>query len=515
MERHMIPCRKIFLILFAAVLSDVVLSSCRAGGGDARQDDRVRPPAVADAFYPGLKGQLEAQIQAFLNHAEKSELQGEVKAVWVPHAGTVYSGQTAAHAFARARHAGPDVVVVLTSSHSAYLKGAAICDWDAFQTPLGTIPVDRKLAEDLSSRSPLIRLRAGIDLEEHTIEVELPFIQILFPGTPLLPVMLGDIGETEVRELSEALAKSLAGRKPLLVASSDMSHYPSHDNAVAVDARTLEAVRSFDEQAVWRLGSQVPRGIPNLSCTLCGFAALSAVMHTAKALGADAVAVMPHATSGDVSGDRTRVVGYGSAVFYKKGASMPEKTNLPEEIPFSAGERDQLFQIARQGILAALRGEPKPAFQVQEPHLLLKRGVFVTLTNRGRLRGCIGHFSPDLPLWQIVLEMAMAAATQDYRFAADPVTEQEMGRIDIKISVLSDLVRVRSAEEVEVGKHGIWIKQGRQGGAYLPEVAVEQSWTRDEFIEHCCVEKAGLPRDALKRGAELYVYTSQILTENK
>ncbi|MBN1895662.1 AmmeMemoRadiSam system protein A, partial [bacterium] len=374
---------------------------------------------------------------------------------------------------------------------------------------------DRRLADDLCSRSPLIRLRQDVDREEHTIEVELPFLQVLFPGVAVLPILLGDIRETEIRELSDAMSKALSGRKPLLVASSDMSHYPSHEHAKAVDARTLEAVRSLDEKTVWRLGSRIPRDIPNLSCTLCGFAALSAVMRIAKALGADAAAVMPYATSGDVSGDRTRVVGYGSAVFYKKGAPMPENKHSPEKIPFSAGETDQLFRIARQGILAALRGEPRPQFQVQESNLLKKRGVFVTLTNRGRLRGCIGHFSPDLPLWQTVLEMAEAAATQDYRFAANPVTEREMDQIDIKISVLSDLVRVRSAEEVEVGKHGIWIKQGRQGGTYLPEVAVEQGWTREEFIEHCCVEKAGLPRDALKRGAELYIYTSQILQEGK
>jgi AmmeMemoRadiSam system protein B/AmmeMemoRadiSam system protein A len=511
----MIPCRKVFLISIAAVLSCTVLSSCRAGNGDARLDGSVRPPAVAGAFYPGSKEQLEAQIQGFLKNAAKTERTGEVKAVWVPHAGTVYSGQTAAHAFAQARHSGPDVVVVLSSSHSAYLKGAAVCDWDAFRTPLGTVSVDRELAGKLCSRSSLVKLRPDIDREDHTIEVELPFIQILFPGTPLLPIMLGEIGESEIRSLSEALSQSLAGRKPLLVASSDMSHYPSHENASAVDAKMLEAVRSFDELAVWRLGSRVPGSIPNLNCTMCGFPALTAVMRTAKLLGADAAAVMPYATSGDVSGDRTRVVGYGSAVFYKKGAAMPEKKHLTEEIPFSAGELDKLFQIARLGILAALRGEPRPVFQVQEPRLLLKRGVFVTLTNRGRLRGCIGHFSPDLPLCQIVLEMAEAAATQDYRFAADPVTEQEMDRIDIKISVLSDLVRVQSPEEVEVGRHGIWIKHGRRGGTYLPEVAVEQGWTREEFIEHCCVEKAGLPPDALKRGAELYVYTSQILEEKR
>ena len=184
-----------------------------------------------------------------------------------------------------------------------------------------------------------------------------------------------------------------------------------------------------------------------------------------------------------------------------------------EEISFTQAEKTKLFHIARQSIIAALEKKVQPGFAVDEANLLIERGVFVTLKNHGRLRGCIGHFAPNAPLYHTVSQMAVAAATQDYRFAANPVTLKEMEQIDITISVLSELKKIDSIDDLEVGRHGIWIRQGNRSGTYLPEVATEMGWDRVEFIEHCCVEKAGLPRDAWKKDAEMYIYSSQILTE--
>ena len=186
---------------------------------------------------------------------------------------------------------------------------------------------------------------------------------------------------------------------------------------------------------------------------------------------------------------------------------------MTKDIAFSADEKAKLFRIARETVLAALKGERMPEFTVSEPNLLVKRGVFVTLTNHERLRGCIGHFGADFPLYQIVAEMARAAAVEDYRFAGDPVTVEEMKDVTIKISVLSEMEKIRSVDQIEVGKHGIYVRQGNRGGTYLPEVAVDMGWDRTEFLEHCCLEKAGLPADAWKKGAEIYIYSSQVLSE--
>jgi AmmeMemoRadiSam system protein A len=226
------------------------------------------------------------------------------------------------------------------------------------------------------------------------------------------------------------------------------------------------------------------------------------------------VEMLPYANSGDVSGERQRVVGYGAAVFYRKRNQSDKIGDATlDEIKFTDKEKSKLFQIARESILQALDRKPIPGVSVDEKNLLYKRGVFVTLTNHGQLRGCIGHFAQDVPLYEIVQQMAVAAATQDHRFFYNPVAKNEMDQINIKISVLSPLKKIDNIDEIEIGKHGIWIRQGNRGGTYLPEVATELGWNKIEFLEHCCMEKAGLSRDAWKTGADIYIYSSQILDE--
>ena len=184
----------------------------------------------------------------------------------------------------------------------------------------------------------------------------------------------------------------------------------------------------------------------------------------------------------------------------------------------SDADKTFLLKAARQAITQVLsRGTVSeiPEEQLSEA-IKADRACFVTLEKRGSgLRGCIGTFDTDTPLYRNVLSRAVAAATQDYRFMNNPVTVGEMKKINIKISVLSELKKIDSVEEIEVGKHGIWIKQDGRGGTYLPEVATELGWNRTEFLEHCCVEKAGLSKDAWKKEAEIYIYTSQILDEKE
>jgi AmmeMemoRadiSam system protein A len=348
------------------------------------------------------------------------------------------------------------------------------------------------------------------------VEVQVPFIQTVLPGVPIVPVVIGgDLPYGDCKEIARAMARAIGDRKVLIVASSDMSHYPSYQDAYDVDLRLLDKVADFDVRGVSNYNAvTLRRNIPGLDCAMCGTSALVTVMLTAQELTAKRARVLPYVNSGDVSGERHRVVGYGAAVFFRDENTMSRGGNdMLEDIPFTDEERKTLFEIARKSIVCALKREPVPAFTPSEDRLNLKRGVFVTLTNRGRLRGCIGHFEPDFPLWQIVSQMAVAAATQDYRFAYDPVTLPEMDDIDIKISVLSELKKIDSFEEIEVGKYGIWIQKGGRGGTYLPEVATELGWDRTEFLEHCCMEKAGLPKDAWKKDADVFIYSSQILNE--
>ncbi len=478
----------------------------------------VRPAARAGQFYPEDPGKLQNQVNDFLNRAFLTTLQGTITAIWVPHAGYVFSGQIAGNAYAYLQNYTFDAILVLGPSHYFSVKNAAAGDWDQFASPLGLVSVDRELSDLLVKISDLIDIIPIAHKQEHAIEVQLPFIQTVLPDIPIVPIVVGQLSYRQSKALAHDIVNACKGKNVLLIASSDMSHYPAYDDAVRADRQVLKAVENFDARAVYALNYSLMRdGVPGLQCVMCGHAALVTVMLAAKAMQANEVKMLPYANSGDVSGERNRVVGYGSALFVSKEIIMQnqhmQNQSQSEDIQFSKVERMRLFQIARESIRAALENKPLPEIDDVSSNLNLKRGVFVTLTNKGRLRGCIGNFSPYASLVRMVQDLAAASATQDYRFAYNPVTVKELANIDIKISILSELQKVDSADEIIVGKHGIWIKQGNRSGTFLPEVASEMHWNREEFLTHCCADKAGLSPDAWKNEADIYVYTSQILNE--
>jgi len=506
--------KRVLLISFLALSIGFIYSLCQ---GQITGENSVRLPARAGQFYPGSKDELQKMINSFLKQAKKVDVNGDIVGIWAPHAGYVFCGQVAAAAYRLVQGHKFDAVIIIGPSHYVYFKGASIGDWSAYRTPLGDAVVDTQLVQKIRSLTPLVSCIPKAHQYEHSVEVQIPFIQTVLPGVPIVPVVIGQLSYKDSKKLADAIVKAVGSKKVLLVASSDMSHYPNYKNACKVDQKTLDTIAAFNPKKVLSTSRSVlKKGIENLECTLCGETSVITVMLASKELGADKVKVLTYANSGDVSGERDRVVGYGTVVFYHKFKKVTHGgKKMLDEIVFSKEEKKKLFNIARQSIIAALKREKIPEFSVTEPNLLLKRGVFVTLMNHGRLRGCIGHFEADFPLYQIASQMAVAAATQDYRFMYNPVTLDEMDQIDIKISILSALKKINSIDEIKVGKHGIWIRQGMRSGTYLPEVATEMGWNKIEFLEHCCVEKAGLPKDAWKKGADIYIYTSQVLDEHE
>jgi len=459
--------------------------------------------------------ELRETITQYLKDADVDGIDGEIVGLWGPHAGYMFSGQIAANAYKLVQGRGYDVVIIVGPNHYVPLTGGSIGSWDAYQTPLGTVQVDTQLAEKIRSASPLIDNVPSAHRNEHSVEMHIPFIQTMLPGVPIVPMLIANLDYKDCDAIAKAIAKSVKGKRVLIVASADMSHFPNYNDAYDVDLRVLDAVALYDPQKVLKLNkSLVQKNIPGLDCALCGPSALVTVMLASKKLSADHVEALPYANSGDISGERHRVVGYGAAVFYKEItlSSRGEKKML-EEIHFSQDEKKKLFQIARTSIENAFQGLGPASIPVNESNLQKKRGVFVTLTNGGRLRGCIGNFDPSYPLHEIISKMAADAATQDYRFMSNPVTIKEMDEINIKISVLSKMKKIKSIDEIEIGKHGIWIRAGNRSGTYLPEVATELGWNKIQFLEHCCVEKAGLHKDAWKEEADIYIYASQIMDE--
>ncbi len=182
----------------------------------------------------------------------------------------------------------------------------------------------------------------------------------------------------------------------------------------------------------------------------------------------------------------------------------------------SPQSRQRLLEIARRSVEAAVRGQPAPPLRADEPELQSHCGAFVTLKNRGRLRGCIGRFTANQPLWAVVAEMARASATEDFRFYADPVTANELPDLRIEISVLSPMTKIANPLDIELGVHGIYvIGKGGRAGTYLPQVATEFNMSKEEFLSSCCEHKAGLPPDAWRTGkAEVLTYTAEVFGED-
>jgi hypothetical protein len=467
-----------------------------------------RPPAVAGMFYPAEPDKLRAEIAERLGEAPGVPAAEQLVALIVPHAGYSYSAGVAAYAYRQvgARHF--DTVVVIGPSHHVAFRGAALSTADYWDTPLGSVPVDRAACEALMKADAGARALDVAHDPEHSIEVQLPFLQTVLKDFRLAPVLMSDFSQANCTALARGLADLARGRSVLLVASSDMSHYPSYDDARRVDKETLAAIESLNAATVSATtGTLLSAGTPNLATCLCGEGPVEAVLMASRLLGADRAWVLRYANSGDIPGSpRDRVVGYGAIAIYRSASAGGSQAEAqPSEL--APDQQDRLLSLARATIREYVTTGKLAEMRETDPAFLRPAAAFVTLKERGLLRGCIGSLEPGAPLYQAVRDNAVAAATRDRRFP--PVTVGELGDLEIEISVLSPLRKVKSADEIELRKHGVVVAEDARRGVFLPQVADETGWSRDEFLDHLCSDKAGLPADAWRHGASLYVFTVQ------
>ena len=461
---------------------------------------RVRPAAVAGSWYPGDPDQLSGLVDDMLASAEPVD--GAPIGLLVPHAGYAYSGPVAATGFAQLENGEYEIAVIIASDHRAPLS-APISVWaeGGFETPLGVVPVDEDVAQALIEADSLIAFDPAAHEGEHPIEIELPFLQRVCPDCRIVPVLMGDDGERTVKALADALLSVLRGRKAVVIASSDLSHYPSYQDARAVDGATLSAIKAGDVARVRAtIADLMAQDISNLATCACGQGAILATMKVAQGLGADTVTILGYANSGDSpQGDRERVVGYGAVMFWRY--EPPDLTDA---------QRGELLSLARGAIASHLEHDAALDDEVDDPALRRRSGVFVTLEKEGQLRGCVGRTRADLPLHRAVQRTAVSAATEDPRFP--PLRADDLRDVTIEISILSPFRAVTDVEQIEVGTHGLIIfKDGRQG-LLLPHVPVEQGWDRGTYVDHLC-HKASLPADCWQEGATLFSFTAVVFGE--
>ena len=472
----------------------------------------VRPATQAGRFYEGNPRVLSYEVDSLLARHTKEAENGSpvaayenVAALIVPHAGYYFSGNVAASAYARLA---PDRqykrIFLLGPSHYEWLDGASVnTETDCYATPLGEVRVDRETAKKLTTAEgadSVFIYRSEAHDREHCLEVQLPFLQRRFREVPpIVPIIISTNDFQKLKRMAEML-KPYFTDDNLFIISSDFSHYPSYGDACAVDAKTGKAVESGNvEQFIAAIEANARCGIRNLQTSACGEFPIITLMMMLNSQCE--VKHIMYQNSGDIDNhDPNRVVGYHSFVVVRN-----KQTRTNTEFSLSDEEKRKLKEIALTSIKDSLDGKriSQPTLKSKLSSLYSKCGAFVSLHKKGRLRGCIGHFGEDSPLYEIVAEMARAAAFEDPRFL--PVSRDELDDIDIEISVLTPMRQIQSLDEFQLHKHGIYIRKGHRSGTFLPQVADEVNWTKEEFVAHCSQDKAGLGWDGW-RDAELYVY---------
>jgi MEMO1 family protein len=502
--------KNMMLVLLAFLLispTTLQLSGQISAGGKTN-----RKAAVSGSFYPSRPQELRNMVAEFID--ESKVIPGcHPIALIVPHAGYVFSGQVAASAY---RQLDPERtyrhIFIIGPNDRVFLDGINIFTSGDYETPLGLVPTD-PLASELAVKNRFISTDPSVQRQEHSIEVQLPFLQSrLKKPFSIVPIVLGGESQENARLLASVLTPYFTDEN-LFIFSSDFSHYPEYSAAVKADRLTADAIVTNDPSKFLKvLDSNSLEFGPTLETSLCGWMPLLSLLRMTAKNPAAEFRKIEYKNSGDTSyGDREKVVGYWAiAVTLREQESGIEEFQLPEN------DKKFLLKLARNTLKSYLQTstvEETDEKSLSEA-LLSRSGAFVTLTKKGELRGCIGTFTSDQPLYRSVQTMAIAAATQDSRFL--PVNFTELGEIGIEISVLTPLKRIRSVSEFKLGRDGIYMKKGFRSGTFLPQVAAGTGWSTEEFLGHCARDKAFIGWEGWKdKDTELYTYQALVFSERE
>ncbi|MFH1583224.1 MAG: AmmeMemoRadiSam system protein B [Candidatus Falkowbacteria bacterium] len=499
---------KKLIIIFLIIL---FLAACSNEQATKDMAKKIRPSTAAGQFYPAEPGAITDKIQRYLKQAPQEKMDGEIKALIVPHAGYDFSGSVAAYAFKQLEGKKINTAVIISNSHKAYFDGAAVDSSDAWQTPLGEVAVDKELADKLVKADSSIKYDSAAHASDHPLEVQLPFLQMVLDGDfKIVPIMFGNKSDDTYIKLAQALKDNL-GENDIVVISSDMSHYPKYEDANKIDKETLEKIKTGSVAELEKYVNEIENaGYTNEQTVLCGIDAVKTVLELKRLADWDKIEILKYVNSGDMLGigDKSQVVGYGAVAFYQAHNSQLATRNSVDEL--NDEQKKKLLAIAKQTVESYVNSGKVPGFNITDEKLKQKQGAFVTLSKDGQLRGCIGQIVPtDEPLWQVVRGMAAAACSEDSRF--NPVDKGELNKLEYEISVLSTPEPIDDWRKIELGKHGVIIKKSGHSGVFLPQVATDTGWSLEEFLSQLCRQKAGLSPSCFKdKDTQILVFTAQV-----
>ena len=485
----------------------------------------VRQPAMAGSFYPDDPDEVRAMVEEMVDRARSDVGGPPARAIVVPHAGYVFSGPTAATAFARLPTEGVQRVILLGPSHHFSFSGGALpgSQTTAFETPLGTVALDLQALEILR-RAAHFGGPANAHGPEHSLEVELPFLQVVVPDAKLVPVVVGANTDLQTcREMAETIA-ALLDDHTVVVASSDFTHHGARYGWTPYDGPDLpDTLLSVARSTADRLIERDTRGflkqIEISGDTVCGVRPVGVLAALLEGAFDGAGTILELTTSGHVAGNFDLSVTYLAAEFHGAWREFREPATI-EYGELSSIDGQLLVEFAREVLTTHLTHDAGVADWFAEygktKGLLMPAGAFVTINNtgrrartEGRLRACMGVMGSEQPLVDAVVQAALMAA-RDPRFP--PLRIEELEEVEIEVSVLSPMSGVRSPRFIRVGEHGVVLAKDGRRAVFLPQVATEQDWTRDEMLDHLSL-KAGLPRTAWQHGATFEVFTAQVFSE--
>ncbi len=473
---------------FLAGVLVMALNAC-----DEPSLNRIRKPAVAGQFYSANPEKLRAEIKRYV--AGGAALKATPRILISPHAGYVFSGPVAGKGFAAIDPATRRVILI-GPSHRQFFEGISIPDVDGYQTPLGVAPLD-KLGVGALRASGLVRSEPRAHAEEHCLEVQIPFLQVVLDTFSIIPILVGKADPDAIAEL----LLPLLDRQTMVVASSDFSHYLSHDEAKSRDALSVKTILD---------------GRDTGPIDACGEIPIRIVIALAKSLNLSPV-LLDSRTSYETApqyGSNARVVGYASLAYTPRTSQSGFDAALRESgedaidsVALSDAGKDAALTLARRALEKAVRGELAPAVEPESmpPRLRESFGCFVTLKAGDSLRGCIGYLEPKKALYEAIIENACSAALSDPRFS--PVSAEELAKITIEISVLTrpEPLVVSSPEALLetliAGRDGLILRKNFKQATFLPQVW-EQLRSKTSFLEHLAM-KAGLGRDGWKNAEYL------------
>jgi hypothetical protein len=464
--------------------------------------ESVKEPNVAGAFYPDDPKVLSAMIEEFLAQAKPSAMNGEIFALISPHAGYGYSGQVAAFGYKLIEGKSYKTVIVLAPSHQYAFSGVSVYAEGAFRTPLGEVLVDRDFTQKLLNKIKDVAYVPEAFAKEHAVEVQIPFLQKVLPFFKIVPIIMGDSSYETCQRLAILLKNAIGERKDILVvASTDLYHGYDFEEALRVDKETVSSVEKMDAEGLFK-------GLENGQLQMCGGYGVVTTLILSKLLGHEKTKVLCYTNSAEVTGKKEKgvwTVGYVSCAI---------DNDSEEASMLNIAQRKRLLEIARKTIETHLLTGKKMEVTEADPVFNKEMGAFVTLHKDGELRGCIGNIIGRGPLYLTVRDMAIEAATGDPRFS--PVKPGELKNIEIEISVLTPLEKIDDVSKIKMGVHGVLVRKGYNSGVFLPQVATETGWSREEFLSNLCAHKAGLAADAWKdKSTDIYIFSAEVFSEKE